>query len=147
MANAAADRLVIRMRAHRTATLGWLALAAFAAAPATHASGAPPSASKLTFSAVPLVRTAYFQFRAAPAGSVSGRLRLRNTSRRAITVLLRPTDIGTANSGGATFDPPSPGGPGRWLTLAERRVALRPQQSTVTSFHIRLPANVGTGEH
>jgi hypothetical protein len=147
VADAAGKRLVYRVAARRAATLGWLALAAFAAAPASSAFGATSSASNLTFSAVPLVRSAYFQFRAVPGSSVNGRLRLTNTSRKTLTVLLRPTDVGTANGGGATFDPSSRGQAGRWVTVAERSVVLRPHQSKVASFRVKLPANVTAGEH
>jgi hypothetical protein len=136
-----------RVGRRRTQTLAGLALAALAAAPASPASAAAPRASKLTFSAGPLVRTPYFQFHTAGGDLLSGRLRLRNTSGRTITVLLRPTDLGTANTGGATFDAPASGRPGRWLKLAKRSVALHPGQSAVVSFRAVLPKGLAPGEH
>ena len=78
--------------------------------------------------------------RGAPGRTLRGSTRVRNLTRKPVTVALRPADITTAANGNADYRTSGLKGSGRWLRLAATTVRLAPRQTRSVAFTVRVPA-------
>jgi hypothetical protein len=130
-------------RAGTVAVLAALALAAPAAAPAAAATAARAPAFALSSdgAAGPL------RLHGTAGHVLRGAVRLRNLSRRPITVRLQPADIRTAANGNADYLTTRLSGAGRWLRLAATTVPLAPRETRRIAFTVRVPAGAHGASH
>ena len=89
----------------------------------------------------------YFQLQGEPGATVRAALEITNPGRRPVTVELRAQDAGTAATGGVQYEPPKPGGVGRWLTTTRQRVKVAPGKARRVTLAARIPADARPGEH
>jgi hypothetical protein len=132
-------------RAGALALLSALALAAPAAAPASAA--APPAPKPAAFALSASGSAAALRLRGTAGRVLRGAVRVRNVSRRPITVRLQPADIRNASNGNADYVTTRLSGAGRWLRLATTNVRLAPHAIRRVAFTVRIPASSRGASH
>jgi len=134
------------------ALLASLAFAASAAAPAT---AAPPSTAKAPATTAPAKAPAFalsadhpsgaLRLRGAPGRVLHGAVRVRNVSRRNVSVRLQAADVRNAVNGNADYATTGLSQAGRWLSLSATTVRLTPGASRRIAFAVRVPKRAGGG--
>lgn len=140
------------LRRTRRASAALLGLAAVAVAPAARAAGPAQAVFALRpvhfDTAMPATRS-YFVLRARPGQTIASEVRVTNVGAAAGTALLYPVDATTGQTSGAVYE--SRGAArrdvGAWLRVAATSVALRPGESRIVAFELRVPAHVRPGDH
>jgi hypothetical protein len=127
-----------RIAAAMSVTLFWLALLC------GHAAASGPA-----FAVEPLDAGAYFVFDAHPGETLHGRVRVVNVGGAAGLVRLYAADATTGPTSGASYlaDAPRRSDVGAWTALSIPRADLRPGESRVVPFTVRVPAQVRPGDH
>jgi hypothetical protein len=138
------------MNARRTvagtmALLASSALAASAAAPAGAA--APPSPKPATFALTAVGAGGPMLVRGTAGGAVRGEVRVRNVSRRSITVRLQAADIRNATNGNADYVTTRLSRTGRWVRLGAKSVRLAPRATRRVPFTVQIPAGARGASH
>jgi len=120
-----------------------LASLAFAAAAAT---AAPPSTAKAPAFALSADHpSGALRLRGAPGRVLHGAVRVRNVSRRNVSVRLQAADVRNAVNGNADYATTGLSQAGRWLLLSTTTVRLPPGASRRIVFTVRVPKRVGGG--
>lgn len=119
-------------------------LAAFAAGPAPAATPAP---SKPTFSLSSGKLDGALKLRGTPGAKLRGSFRVRNISKRQVTVRLQPADIRNATNGNADYATTRLVGTGRWLDLDKESVSLTPGRTRRVGFTVSVPAGTRGASH
>jgi hypothetical protein len=138
--------MMIRSRRHggAKALLASLALAAFAAAPASAAAPTLPPGG-FALSAVGTIGPVVLH---GAAGRVlRGTVSVRNLSRHSITVILQRADIENSSNGGADFVTARLYHAGRWLHLSVATVHLAPHAKRQVAYTVSIPALATGASH
>ena len=133
-----------RPRDGAVAVMAALALAASAAAPAPAATPAP---SKPTFALTAADTVGPKLLRASPGDTVRRAVRVRNLTRRPVTVRLQAADIRNATNGNADYVTTKLAQAGRWLELDAPIVRLNPRATRDVSFTVRIPEGTQGASH
>jgi len=91
----------------------------------------------------------YFVLDPVPGTTVQSSVRVTNVGNQAGAIRLYPVDGTTGQTSGAVYlagrDPRRD--VGAWITLGARRLMLRPGQSAVVPFTVRIPVGAREGDH
>jgi hypothetical protein len=133
----------IRARSCRVAALAALAAAALLALAEPAAARAP------VFALQPVTSGPYYVFHAKPGQTISGRVRVVNTGSATGSARIYAVDATTGATSGASYltDSARHTDVGAWTRLSVGRVRLRPRQSKIVSFTVRVPRGVRSGDH
>lgn len=127
--------------------LGALSAALALAAPLVVAGNA--SARGPVFALQPVAKGPYYVFHAKPGQTISGRVRVVNTGSATGSARIYAVDATTGATTGASYltDRTRHTDVGAWTRLSVGRVRLRPRQSKVVDFTVRVPRGARSGDH
>lgn len=135
-------RLIHRPLARAAGALACAAVALVAAAPAR---------AEPVFAITPTPQTAsnYFVLKTAPGSVLSRSVKVTNVGDSAGAVRLYAVDATTGKTTGAVYlgDDRPRRGVGAWVALDRSRLTLRPGQSEVVGFSLKVPDAVRGGQH
>lgn len=121
-----------------------MGLAAFAAGPA---SAATPAPSTPAFSLSSGSIEGALRLRGTPGKELRGSFRVRNVSKRHVTVRLQPADIRNATNGNADYVTTRRAGAGRWLSLDATSVGVEPGATRRVAFTVKVPPGTRGASH
>jgi hypothetical protein len=132
-----------RVRSRLVAVMAALAAVALLPTAASAAARTP------VFALQPVAKGPYYVFRAHPGQTISGRVRVVNTGSAAGSARIYAVDATTGATSGASYltDNVRRSDVGAWTRLSVGRVRLRPRQSKIVSFTVRVPKGVRVGDH
>jgi hypothetical protein len=92
---------------------------------------------------------AHFAYTLAPGGTVTDAIAVVNRSPTTIKLRVYASDAFSTPAGGIDLLPADkkPVDVGSWTTLKTSTITLKPQQSTVVPFTLKVPANATPGDH
>jgi WxL interacting protein linking bacterial and host surfaces len=124
-----------------------VAVVALLAVAGTAAGARAPRAP--VFALQPVTSGPYYVFHAHPGQTVSGRVRVVNTGSAAGTARIYAVDATTGATSGASYltDSRRRSDVGAWTRLSVGQVHLRPRQSKIVAFTMRVPKGARTGDH
>jgi hypothetical protein len=137
--------------------LGGLAVLLGPAVAATAAEGpaAPAAAAgQVTWAAAPADTSlgkarSHYAYTLAPGSTLTDAMAVVNRSAATITLRVYASDAFSTAGGGIDLLPADkkPTDVGAWITVKSQQVTLKPQQSVIVPFTIRIPANATPGDH
>jgi hypothetical protein len=91
----------------------------------------------------------YFVLDLRPGATVTEKVRVSNVGSATGTLKLYAVDATTGQTSGTVYESSATAkhDAGKWISLGTRRLTLRPRESRVVTFTLRVPTGARTGDH